>query len=177
MFVVVALGGNALLRRGEAMTAEAQRRNIALAAAAIADIAKFHRLVVTHGNGPQVGLLAEQMAEPDGKPRFALDIVGAESQGMIGYVIEQELSLRLPACEIATLLTQVVVDPDDPAFGKPDKPIGPEYDEITMKRLTASYGWTFVLERTGYRRVVPSPVPGIFVKSTRSASCSVPASS
>jgi carbamate kinase len=157
MLVVVALGGNALLKRGEAMTAETQRRNVALAANVIADLAKDHDIVVTHGNGPQVGLLAEG-AEASGT-RFPLDVVGAESQGMIGYAIELELSARLRPHKIATLLTQVVVDADDPAFGDPQKPIGRIYPDADRRRLSTLHGWTFVRDGGGFRRVVASPVP------------------
>jgi carbamate kinase len=159
MFVVVALGGNALLQRGESMTPEAQKRNVTLAAEVIAELAKDHRLVVTHGNGPQVGLLAEQGMQIAGESRFPLDVIGAESQGMIGYVIERELSARLPSRKIATLLTQVVVDAADPAFSKADKPIGRTFPEADMRRLSASHGWSFVREGEGFRRAVPSPLP------------------
>jgi len=158
MLVVVALGGNALLKRGEAMTAEAQWRNVAVAADVIAELAKDHQIVVTHGNGPQVGLLAEQGAETSAT-RFPLDVVGAESQGMVGYVIELELAARLPSRKVATLLTQVVVAADDPAFSKPDKPIGRSYSDADTHRLGALHGWTFVRDGAGFRRAVASPVP------------------
>jgi carbamate kinase len=158
MFVVIALGGNALLRRGEVMSPEAQRRNIATAAVAIASIAEDHRLVVTHGNGPQIGLLAEPSADKVGT-MFPLDVLGAESQGMIGYEIEIELCARLPGRETATLLTQVVVDPGDPAFHNPSKPIGRIYAESDARRLKTELGWTFVADGTGFRRAVPSPAP------------------
>ena len=140
------------------MTAETQRRNIAIAADVIADLAKDHDIVVTHGNGPQVGLLAEQGLGASAT-RFPLDVVGAESQGMIGYAIELELSARLTSRKIATLLTQVLVDADDPAFANPQKPIGRIYSEIDMLRLSALHGWTFVRDGEGFRRAVASPVP------------------
>ena len=159
MLVVVALGGNALLRRGEPISAERQRRNIALAADAIAEIAKEHRLVVTHGNGPQIGRLAEMRTGSRNDEAFPLDVLGAESQGMIGYEIESELSARLPGREIATLLTQTVVDPNDPAFVCPTKPIGRIYTEAAARRLQADFGWTLVADGGGFRRAVPSPVP------------------
>lgn len=140
------------------MTAEAQRRNVALAADVIADLARDHDVVVTHGNGPQVGLLAEQ--GPDAPAtQFPLDVIGAESQGMIGYVIELELSARLPSRKVATLLTQVVVDADDPAFGKAQKPIGRVYSEAEKRRLSGIHSWTFVRDGAGFRRAVASPVP------------------
>lgn len=129
MRVVVALGGNALLRRGEPITPEAQRANVRRAAVALADLARDHELVVAHGNGPQVGLLALQAAAYSSETLWPLDILGAESVGMIGYLVEQELTNALPAgAQLATLLTQIEVDPADPAFARPEKPIGPLYD-------------------------------------------------
>ena len=159
MLVVIALGGNALLRRGQALTPEAQRRNVAKAAEAIAEITSEHRIVVTHGNGPQVGLLAEQSPSACNDARFALDLLGAETQGMIGYIIESELASRLPRTEIATLITQAVVDPSDPAFRVPTKPIGRIYAQSEIRRLEADFGWKFADEGNGFRRVVPSPMP------------------
>jgi carbamate kinase len=158
MRIVIALGGNALLKRGEPVSAETQRRNAAKAAAAIAPIAQAHELVITHGNGPQVGLLALQAAQSGGAA-FPLDVLGAESEGMIGYVIEQELASRLPGRDIATLLTQVAVDPGDPAFKSPTKPVGPFFDKATAERLSAAHGWAMAQEDGGFRRVVPSPLP------------------
>jgi carbamate kinase len=140
------------------MTAEAQRRNVALAADVIANLARDHDVVVTHGNGPQVGLLAEQGAEASAA-QFPLDVVGAESQGMIGYVIELELAARLPSRKVATLVTQVVVDADDPAFRKPQKPIGRAYSDADMRRLSRLHNWPFVRDGAGFRRAVASPVP------------------
>ncbi|TGS13832.1 carbamate kinase [Mesorhizobium sp. M2E.F.Ca.ET.209.01.1.1] len=159
MLIVVALGGNALLRRGEPMTAENQRANVKRAASALAAlIDQGHSLVVTHGNGPQVGLLALQSAaSTDGA--FPLDVLGAESAGMIGYVIEQELGNLLRNRLFATLLTQVKVDPSDPAFAHPTKPIGPVYDEATARRLAGARGWTVAPDGDKWRRVVPSPRP------------------
>ena len=159
MLVVIALGGNALLRRGQSMTPDAQRENVAKAAEAIAEIAREHRLVVTHGNGPQIGLLAEQLSSRSNETRFALDVLGAETQGMIGYIVESELASLLPCTEIATLITQVVVDPSDPAFRNPTKPIGRTYLQSEIRRLEADFGWKFVDEGKGFRRVVPSPKP------------------
>jgi carbamate kinase len=160
MLIVVALGGNALLRRGEPMTAENQRANVARAASVLADlVGEGHSIVITHGNGPQVGLLALQAAAtPDGGT-FPLDVLGAESAGMIGYVIEQELGNLLRNRLFATLLTQVKVDPRDPAFGRPTKPIGPVYDEAIARRLAAERGWQIAPDGDKWRRVVPSPRP------------------
>jgi carbamate kinase len=159
MLIVVALGGNALLRRGEPMTAENQRANVIRAASALATlIGEGHSLVITHGNGPQVGLLALQSAaSPDGA--FPLDVLGAESAGMIGYMIEQELANLASQGLYATLLTQVKVDPRDPAFSSPTKPIGLIYDEATARRLAAEHGWSVAPDGDKWRRVVPSPRP------------------
>ena len=159
MRVVVALGGNALLRRGESADIAAQRANVTIAAAAIAEIAGEHELVITHGNGPQVGMLALQHDPDAAGSADPLDVLGAESEGMIGYLLDQELTNRLPGCPVATLLTQVLVDRDDPAFVRPEKPIGPLYDRGEAERLAAQRGWTIAAEAGGYRRVVPSPEP------------------
>ena len=157
----MALGGNALLRRGEPMTASAQRGNVRIAARALAPVAAEHELVVTHGNGPQVGLLALQaMATSDGSEATPLDVLGAESEGMIGYVIEQELGNVLPFdTPLATILTMVEVDPADPAFDAPSKPIGPVYDEDEARRLAEERGWSVAPDGEYWRRVVASPVP------------------
>lgn len=161
MRIVVALGGNALLKRGEPMTAKQQRINVRHAAKSLAElIGAGHQIIVTHGNGPQVGLLALQAAAgpPDGV--HPLDLLGAQTEGMIGYLIEQELGNLLPdSAMIATLLTQIRVDGKDPAFRNPTKPIGPTVDELTAEHTTALRGWTFAPEGQGWRRVVPSPAP------------------
>ena len=161
MRVVVALGGNALLKRGEPMTAEVQRANVRKAAAALADLAHHHDIVVAHGNGPQVGLLALQAAAYKDVAPYPLDILGAESVGMIGYLVEQELANALPAgTKLATLLTQIEVDGDDPAFSRPEKPIGPVYDDAEAAGVRKIHGWPLVEEAKGrWRRVVPSPLP------------------
>lgn len=159
MLIVVALGGNALLRRGEKPSAEAQRRNVATAVAALAPIARAHDMVISHGNGPQVGLLALQSQACGNVPAYPLDVLGAESEGMIGYVIEQELGNVMPDRAIATLLTQVVVDPADPAFVRPTKPIGPVYRPDEGARLARARGWHLVPDGGGLRRAVPSPEP------------------
>jgi carbamate kinase len=159
MLVVIALGGNALLRKGERPDPAVQRNNIRDAASAIAVVAKRHRVVITHGNGPQVGLLAMQTQACQASWAYSLDVLGAESEGMIGYMIEQALASQLQDQPMATLLTQVVVDPDDPAFASPTKPIGPVCDARQAKRLRDRYGWTMSREGKRYRRVVPSPKP------------------
>ena len=161
MRLVVALGGNALLKRGEPMTEAAQRANVGRAAISLAAlIAAGHQLVITHGNGPQVGLIALQAAAGPKDGAYPLDILGAESEGMIGYLIEQELGNLLGgAVPLATLLTQIRVDPADPAFHAPSKPIGPIYDEAAMQRLRIDHGWTFKLDGDKWRRVVASPEP------------------
>lgn len=159
MRVVIALGGNALLRRGEPVSAECQEQNIIIAARAIADVADQHDVIVTHGNGPQVGLLALQAVALDRGAHWPLDILDAESEGMIGYLIERELAPRLPSRRFATLLTQVEVDPADPAFENPTKPIGPFYDEVAARRVEAERGWVMVRDGDKWRRVVPSPHP------------------
>ncbi len=160
MRIVVALGGNALLRRGEHPTAAAQRRNVRTAAEALAPVANAHELVITHGNGPQVGLLALQAeAYKDVRP-YPLDVLGAGSEGMIGYMIEQELGNLLPVERpFATILTMVEVDRDDPAFQNPTKPIGPVYTEDEAHALATERGWTVAPDGDDWRRVVPSPLP------------------
>ena len=161
MLVVAALGGNALLKRGERLSAANQRANVKKAALALAEIVRAgHRLVVTHGNGPQVGLLALQAATGPMETQYPLDVLGAESEGMIGYLIEQELRNALPEQKLfATLLTQSVVDPSDPAFKQPTKPIGPIYDETKAKALAKERGWSVAPDGMHWRRVVASPKP------------------
>jgi carbamate kinase len=157
--VVAALGGNALLRRGEPMDAATQRANIVRAARAVAAVAQHHEVVITHGNGPQVGLLALQAEAYRDVAPYPLDVLGAESEGMIGYLLEQELMNALPGRPVATLLTQVSIDALDPAFARPSKPIGPVYDEPAGKLLAASRGWALAPDGEGVRRVVASPEP------------------
>ena len=160
MRVVVALGGNALLRRGQPMTAENQRENVGLACDHLAPIAEKHELIISHGNGPQIGLLALEEAAYGEATASPLDVLGAETQGMIGYLIEQELGNRLPFSKpLASLLTMIEVDPDDPAFADPSKPIGPLYDQAEADKLAAERGWVFKPDGDSLRRVVPSPVP------------------
>jgi carbamate kinase len=160
MRIVVALGGNALLRRGQPMTAENQRENVRTAAVALAPIATEHELVVSHGNGPQVGLLALQGAAYTAVETYPLDVLGAQTEGMIGYFIEQELGNLLPIEKpFATLLTMIEVDPDDPAFHDPTKFIGPVYDKAEADKLAAEKGWTVKADGDKWRRVVASPLP------------------
>ncbi|APW43483.1 carbamate kinase [Rhodoferax saidenbachensis] len=160
MRLVVALGGNALLRRGEPLSAANQLANIRVAAAQLARVASQHAMVLTHGNGPQVGLLALQGAAYTAVATYPLDVLGAETEGMIGYLLEQELSNRLPATRrVATLLTRVEVDPQDPAFAHPTKPIGPVYTAEQAQELAANRHWTMAADGAGTRRVVASPLP------------------
>jgi carbamate kinase len=157
--VVAALGGNALLRRGQPQTAAVQAANVAVASRALAAVAHRHGLVVTHGNGPQVGLLAMRAALLDPSNPVPLDVLGAETEGMIGYLLERGLRRELPDVPVAALLTQVTVDASDPAFVRPTKPIGPVMPEADARRLAAERGWTVAPEESGWRRVVPSPHP------------------
>lgn len=161
--IVVALGGNALLRRSEPMTAEAQRRNVKVAAAAIAPLTNDYRLVVAHGNGPQVGLLSLQAASYKEVRPYPLDVLGAETQGMIGYMLEQELRNVLPlGRHVSTLLTMIEVDPADPAFADPTKFVGPVYGRDEAQRHMAENGgkgWTIKQDGDYWRRVVASPRP------------------
>ena len=160
MRVVVALGGNALLKRGEPMTAENQRANVRASAPALAAVAKDHQLVLSHGNGPQVGLLALQAAAYTDVDPYPLDILGAQTEGMIGYVLEQELGNAMPRdTPLATMLTMVQVDPADPAFGDPTKFVGPIYSKADADALAAQKDWVFKRDGDSWRRVVPSPQP------------------
>jgi len=156
--IVIALGGNAILRRGEDPTMENQRRNVRAAARSIAPLADDNDLVISHGNGPQVGLLALQAAQSgQNKP---LDVLGAETEGMLGYMIEQELGNLVPfERPFATMLTMVEVDPRDPAFKNPTKPIGPMYTREEAERIAKERGWSVARDGNGWRRVVPSPLP------------------
>jgi carbamate kinase len=160
MRIVIALGGNALLRRSDPMTTEVQRRNIRVAAEAIAPLAADNSVVVVHGNGPQVGLLALQASAYSGAEPYPLDVLDAGTQGMIGYLIQRELRCLLPPqSQVATLLTMIVVDPRDPAFSSPAKFVGPVYPKDTADALAAEKGWTFRPDGDAWRRVVPSPEP------------------
>src|SRR3954452_8895549 len=160
MRVVVALGVNALLRRGQDLSADNQRENARAACQALAPLALEHELVIAHGNGPQVGLLALQGSAYTAVDTYPLDVLGAQTEGMIGYMLEQELGNELPfERHLATLLTMIEVDADDPAFGHPTKPIGPLYAEAEAARLESEKGWTFTRDGESMRRSVPSPAP------------------
>ncbi len=160
MRVVVALGGNALLKRGEPMTAEVQRENVRTAAPALAAVAGKHQLVLSHGNGPQVGLLALQSAAYEEVEAYPLDVLGAQTEGMIGYFLEQELGNRLPfEVPFATILTMIEVDPADSAFEDPTKFVGPVYEKQEADQLAAEKGWVVKADGDRWRRVVPSPEP------------------
>jgi carbamate kinase len=160
MRIVVALGGNALLKRGEPMTHEVQRANIRVAAQAIAPVAQQHQVVLAHGNGPQVGLLALQASAYKEVEAYPLDVLGAQTEGMIGYMIEQELGNLLPfEVPFATILTMVEVDPEDPAFKNPTKFVGPVYELEEADKLKAEKSWVFKQDGAKWRRVVPSPLP------------------
>ena len=160
MKVVVALGGNALLQRGQPMTAENQQENIRIAAEALAEIAKDHQLIIAHGNGPQVGLLALQAAAYEEVDAYPLDVLGAESEGQVGYMIEQQMGNLMPSEQrFATLLTQIEVDPNDPAFKNPTKFIGPVYSKEKAEQLANARGWAIKADGEYWRRVVASPLP------------------
>jgi carbamate kinase len=160
MRIVVALGGNALLRRSDPMTTEVQRRNIRIAAQALAPLAAEHSLIVVHGNGPQVGLLSLQAESYRGAEPYPLDVLDAGTQGMIGYLIQQELRRVLPPDRpVVTVLTMITVDPDDPAFAHPTKFVGPGYTHDDAEVLRKDHGWAFRQDGAAWRRVVPSPEP------------------
>ena len=161
MRIVVALGGNALLRRGEPMTVDNQRANVRRAVAAILPLFEAgHQLVITHGNGPQVGLLALQAAAGPVEGSYPLDVLDAETEGMVGYLIEQELNNVLPSGRLfATLLTQILVDARDPAFRRSTKPIGPVYERTQAEALAKARNWSIAEDGKGWRRVVASPEP------------------
>ncbi|WP_067515526.1 carbamate kinase [Endozoicomonas ascidiicola] len=160
MRIVIALGGNAILQRGQPMECHVQRENIAKAAAAIARIAKDHQVILTHGNGPQVGLLSLMNDAYKKVTPYPLDALGAQTQGMIGFMFEQELRNHLPGREVCTIATQTLVDPQDPAFKNPDKFVGPVYSkEEADALLAANPDWSVRQDGEYYRRVVPSPQP------------------
>ena len=159
MRVVAALGNNALIRRGEPAESRVQRQNLIRAVKALGEVAQKHELIVTHGNGPQVGLLVLQSEAYRKVSPYPLDVLGAESEGMIGYMLDQQLGNLLPGRQVATLLTQVVVDHADPAFAHPTKPVGPVYDRPEAERLASASGWSVAPDGEGWRRVVASPEP------------------
>jgi carbamate kinase len=158
--VVIALGGNALLQRGERPDSDIQEAHVASAVAALAPLLGTRDVIITHGNGPQVGVLAlESAQDPELSRPYPFGVLGAQTQGMIGYWIVQALSRALPSRPAACLITRTVVRAGDPAFRHPSKFVGPVYDEDTAQRLAASRGWSFRRDGRSWRRVVPSPEP------------------
>lgn len=160
MRILVALGGNALLRRDEPAEAAVQERNIRTAAGVLASLAAEHEVVLTHGNGPQVGLLALQSESYKEVAPYPLDVLGAESEGMVGHMLELALRNALPDRDLVTVLTEVIVPAEDPAFDAPSKPIGPLYAAEEARRLARERGWTVGPDGDRFRRLVPSPEPG-----------------
>jgi carbamate kinase len=156
---VVALGGNALLHRGEPLEAETQARAARAAARRLAGAASANRLIVTHGNGRQMGLLALMSEAYTATPPYPLDLLGSETEGQIGYLLELELDNAIPEQETVAVLTRVVVDADDPAFAAPSKFIGPVYSESKARSLAQWHGWRVERDGASWRRVVPSPRP------------------
>lgn len=157
--LVIALGGNALLQRGEVLSAENQYKNIGLVAEVVATLSKDYRVVIVHGNGPQVGLLALQNLACDVAPAYPLDILVAETQGMVGYMIAQKLGQIPTMPPVSTLLTRIEVHGDDPAFSVPGKYIGPVYQPDQEANLREKYGWELKQDGEYVRRVVASPRP------------------
>jgi carbamate kinase len=164
--IVIALGGNALLERGQRPDSDIQEHNVELAVAALAPLAGDHDVIITHGNGPQVGVLAIESASDRALTRpYPLDSLGAETQGLIGYWLLQELQNRLPGRTVSALITQTVVDPHDPAFAVPTKFVGPVYDEAEARELAAERGWAIAVDGDRWRRVVASPAPVSIVEA------------
>jgi carbamate kinase len=158
--IVVALGGNALLKRGERPDAANQIANVAMAVEALAPLAREHELVVTHGNGPQIGVLAvESASDPRLSAPYPLDVLGAQTQGMIGYWLLQAFQNALPGRQVASMLNQTLVLAHDPALDNPTKYVGEVYEEEEAKRLAGERGWTVHQDGNGWRRVVGSPKP------------------
>ena len=160
MRIVIAIGGNALLERGQKPEAATQRANAIRAVEALAPLAARHEVVITHGNGPQVGMLAlESAADPALERPYPLDVLGAQTQGMIGYWLLQALQNTLPGRQVAAIVNQTLVSAADPAFADPTKFVGPVYDEATAHRLAGERGWQVKPDGDYWRRVVPSPAP------------------
>jgi carbamate kinase len=165
MRIVAALGGNALLERGEIPLAEIQEKHVRSAVEALAPIARDHDLLITHGNGPQVGLLALESASDPGLPHpYPFDVLGAQTQGMIGYFLLQAFENALPGDEVVSLICQTLVDCDDPAFDAPTKFVGPVYAKETARSLARLRGWRIRRDGDSWRRVVPSPEPQSIVE-------------
>jgi carbamate kinase len=166
MRIVIAIGGNALLERGQRPDAAVQRANAARAVQALAPLAEEHQVVITHGNGPQVGLLAlESAADTALTQPYPLDVLGAQTQGMIGYWLLQALQNALPGRQVAAVVNQTLVSAADPAFAAPTKFVGPVYDEPTARQLSAERGWQVAQDGRYWRRVVPSPMPQRIVET------------
>src|SRR5579859_7318954 len=163
MRIVAALGGNALLERGERPDADVQERHVAQAVAALAPLARDpggHELVITHGNGPQVGMLALESAQDPALSRsYPFDVLGAQTQGMIGYWLARAIRCELPGRQVGCLICQTLVGADDPAFANPTKFVGPGYDEPSARAQAAEHGWAIGQDGEKWRRVVPSPDP------------------
>ncbi|MBY9076082.1 carbamate kinase [Nocardioides sp. WL0053] len=160
MRLVIALGGNALLQRGEKPDSDVQEANVARAVAALAPLAETHEIVITHGNGPQVGVLALQSAsDPHLTTPYPFDVLGAQTQGMIGYWLLQAMQNALPGRQVAAIINQTLVEANDPAFGNPTKFVGEVYDESEARELAAVRGWVVRQDGTSWRRVVGSPKP------------------
>ncbi len=159
MRIIIGIGGNALLQRGQPPEITTQRLNIKYACESIAELAQDHEIIITHGNGPQVGLLALQAAAYKEVTIYPFDVLGAESQGMIGYLLIQELMNQLPKKKVIALLTQIEVNVDDPAFLQATKFVGPVYTEEQIKILAKERHWQFAQDGQHFRRVVPSPLP------------------
>ncbi len=167
MRIVVALGGNALLQRGQKPDADVQEENVRRAVAALAPLAAEHELVVTHGNGPQVGVLALQSAsDPHLTTPYPFDVIGAQTQGMIGYWLLQAMQNEVPGRQVAAIINQTLVDADDPAFDNPTKFVGEMYDQADAERLAAERGWAVRADGDGWRRVVGSPRPQQVVETS-----------
>jgi carbamate kinase len=160
MRIVVALGGNALLERGERPDADLQERNVHRAVHALVPLALEHELIITHRNGPQVGVLALESADDHSLSRpYPFDALGAETQGLIGYWLSQDLGNALPGRQVVALVTQTVVDRGDPAFSHPTKQVGPVYQEEEARLLAEHRGWAVARDGYWWRRVVASPEP------------------
>lgn len=165
MKVVIALGGNALLERGERPDSGIQEQHVASAVAALAPVLREHDVIITHGNGPQVGVLAlESASDPALSRPYPFDVLGAQTQGMIGYWVIQALSRAVPGKRAGCLICRTIVAAGDPAFANPSKFVGPVYDEQTARRLAVSHGWQVRPDGAAWRRVVPSPEPAEIVE-------------
>jgi carbamate kinase len=165
MRIVAALGGNALLERGESPDTDIQEAHVASAVRALTPLLRHDQVIITHGNGPQVGLLAVESAGNRALSHpYPFDVLGAQTQGMIGYWLAQALSGALQERQVGCLICRTVVHADDPALAHPTKFVGPVYDETTATQLAASHRWDIRKDGTAWRRVVPSPEPTAIVE-------------